>query len=167
MHTHSDTKGFTLIELLTVVAIIGILSSVIFVTIGNARPRARDAKRLADVKQMAFIITIEATSALTASSIDDCDGDQDDVRDCSGPGEVVEFADFTDPSKDTDVCGTAGGTSSSGVCQYSIGKKGGGVGATVSDYQICFYLEDPVVAGYTQNLLSVVSPIGNIVEGCP
>lgn len=44
--------GFTLIELLVVVAIIGLLTSVIAVGFGNARLRARDAKRLSDMKQV-------------------------------------------------------------------------------------------------------------------
>ena len=44
--------GFTIIELLIVVAIIGILVSLTIVLIGGARTKARDAQRLADVKQM-------------------------------------------------------------------------------------------------------------------
>ena len=45
-------KGFTLIELLVVIAIIGILATLAVVSLQQARKNARDAKRIADVKQM-------------------------------------------------------------------------------------------------------------------
>jgi prepilin-type N-terminal cleavage/methylation domain-containing protein len=44
--------GFTLIELLTVIAIMGVLTSVATVSFQGARASARDAKRLADTRQI-------------------------------------------------------------------------------------------------------------------
>ncbi|MCX6779244.1 MAG: type II secretion system protein [Candidatus Magasanikbacteria bacterium] len=45
-------KGFTLIELLVVIAIIALLSTLAVVALSSARQKSRDAKRLADIKQV-------------------------------------------------------------------------------------------------------------------
>jgi len=44
--------GFTLIELLVVVAVIGLLSTLSIIALNQARARSRDARRLADIKQI-------------------------------------------------------------------------------------------------------------------
>jgi len=47
-----NKRGFTLIELLVVIAIIGLLSTLSILALNSARARARDAKRVSDVKQI-------------------------------------------------------------------------------------------------------------------
>jgi prepilin-type N-terminal cleavage/methylation domain-containing protein len=55
---NKNEKGFTLIELLVVIAIIGLLASVVLLALNSARAKSRDAKRLADVRQLASALEL-------------------------------------------------------------------------------------------------------------
>lgn len=54
----ATAKGFTLIELLVVIAIIGILSSVVLASLNSARKKGRDARRVADIKQIQLALEL-------------------------------------------------------------------------------------------------------------
>lgn len=58
MSHQTKNQGFTLIELLVVIAIIGMLSSVILASLNSARNKARDARRLSDLKQIQIALEL-------------------------------------------------------------------------------------------------------------
>ena len=58
-------KAFTLVELLVVVAIIGLLSTLSVVALNSARAKARDSRRLSDIKQLRTALDMYYDSAGT------------------------------------------------------------------------------------------------------
>lgn len=76
----NSNKGFTLIELLVVIAIIGLLSTLAVVALNSARQRSRDAKRVADIRQIQTALELafsETDDYPNTNSADEVLGDPD------------------------------------------------------------------------------------------
>ncbi len=153
-------KGFTLIELLVVIAIIGILASIVLVSLNSARIKSRDANRVASLQEMAKAIALVDTDPVQAMGI--CTGAHVDASTCSGPAGL-NFANYKDPVTPGTPCVVASGA----ACQYSISKVDGTAGATTQNYEICSYIETPTIGSFGPGLISVTSNTGTSVQnGC-
>lgn len=67
--------GFTLIELLVVIAIIGVLATVVLVSLNSARIKARDANRLATLKQFKTALDLFYNNSDGSLPADSCSED--------------------------------------------------------------------------------------------
>ena len=78
--------GFTLVELLVVIAIIGLLASIILVSLSSAKAKGRDARRISDLKQLQLALELyyDANSVFPAT-----------LSALTGPGYIATIP--TDP----------------------------------------------------------------------
>ncbi|MDD4901136.1 MAG: type II secretion system protein [Patescibacteria group bacterium] len=74
LNKKNQPAGFTLIELLVVISIIGFLTTATVVMLNNSRMKARDAKRLADMKQVitALDLYFDNNNQFPTSDADGC-----------------------------------------------------------------------------------------------
>ena len=98
------TKGFTLIELMVVVSIISLLSSIVLTAVGTVREKARDTRRLEDMRQILIALELyrdthgtyprnrNLSDGTSNYGEQDCQGWDDSVRNGNGTGGM-----FLDP----------------------------------------------------------------------
>jgi prepilin-type N-terminal cleavage/methylation domain-containing protein len=97
MKLSKNKKGFTLVELLLVMAIIGILAGIIFISIGSARKRARVTTFKQQMKNIAVAATqcTDVGGAIQLTSGEDlCDkstgiGQVPEIKQCDGTSGFV------------------------------------------------------------------------------
>ena len=167
MFTKGHNKGFTLIELLVVIAIIGILASIVLVSLNGARGKARDAERVSGLKEMAKAASLIDNDP--ATPFVGCTTDGPKANTCTTPA----LAAYSDPSAiaATAACGSA----SAAICDYSVsaedGVLGNGEAINSQNYEFCAYLEGPNIgfsggtaAGHLVRVSSASA--GSVVAGC-
>lgn len=159
-------KGFTLIELLVVIAIIGILASIVLVSLTSARAKGRDARRVSDLKEISKLIALNADPAVNmgAGGVQNATAGFVPLRLLTVP---ASFAAFKDISGIITACTPTSATN----CDYSIGTAGVVGGAvTTQRYMVCARLETnygPLSGTAGGGLVSVSDKTGGgVVAGC-
>ena len=143
-----EKKAFTLIELLVVIAIIGLLSTLSILALNQARARARDTKRISDVRQIQTALELYYNEVGNYPATDDVE-----------PGKAIKSTNNTYlaavPTPPTPVDGSlCPGTQP----EYTYARTGSGVGGDASyTIQYCLGADVNNVEG---NQLQTASPAG-------
>lgn len=160
----NQKKGFTLIELLVVIGIIGLLATLAVVAFGSAQTRARDAKRVADVRAL-----VSAFAAASQDNVNNtlCNGATAVTADANisalsikngtcAAGTVVttnyiNLGNMKDP-KNTGVCASPTPTA---ACDYTLY-----TGATLTTFSVGFATEQNNVQGLSASYYHTANQSG-------
>jgi len=104
--TKRNKRGFTLIELLVVVAILGLLATIVAVSLTSARARARDARRVSDVRQLE--LALELYYAAHEEYPDAVVSAGEDIAELAGQGFLNMSSFPTDPNSGKIYCYAVG-----------------------------------------------------------
>lgn len=152
-------KGFTLIELLVVVAIIGILATVVLASLNSASAKARDARRLADMRTLQTIMEkyyIENGSYFHQSSPHMTSSNDFASRTWAQLGTAIGETLPADPVNE------AGGSAESGYLTYTYIASGAATYCAGQGYLITFNLEATDCPAPDATLCGASHAAGNI-----
>ena len=156
--------GFTLIELLVVIAIIGMLTSIVLVSLGPARKRARDAKRQSDIGQISLAMEMCLDDAACAGG--GLVGNYPAIA-AGTPGRLTTTAIGTylnplpqDPGGGTNaVCGTLSEMSAGAYCGWTSSAGG--------EYCIYAILSDSRVIAASEKGTQFMTAAPTSMSACP
>lgn len=90
-NTRTDGNGFTLIELLISIAIIGILTSIVFAAVNNARIKAQYAKAQAELEQFRNVAIM--AQGESGKRLQDITGNNYSMGTCTGGRDLRNIPD--------------------------------------------------------------------------
>lgn len=124
--TNQKKSGFTLIELLVVIAIIGLIAGIATVSLSQSRRKARDTKRMSDIKQIDSAIQLYIIQNGHAPFLSNTCSANNAAQDCFASSRKGNWRNFSEDIKPflkkevpTDPCGTECGTDRSYTYRYT------------------------------------------------